>query len=483
MISLLTIDEVELLLAGIFRYEELMREMSHRFQLNLFRPEGFERGHGKLCHLAIEYYKKYQAMPSEAVLRAEFKSFQTQQPGYLLDDQWSATDNFLSAVFHPEFALPESCVPWLKEKLDQFLVERVVLPKLQHLAAQPIVDQKEIDDLSSTLRQSRVSRMDPVNPFECLQEGPLPPAEPIGVRWFDMLVGGLYDVGGDMIGMITPSGWGKTLAAVELVTGVALCGHRAVLLSYEQPLSGDRHFEMTHRAISCACGIPRDTLALGRASLSPEQRDMFDKISKRVKDNLLFFDMSTAAMGSGGFRELDTILNGVAQDGRGIRLVAVDWLGLMLSRRIGSIPKSQGVADPKMLRPYAIDELSHAISLSKRYNTNFFITHQASSDVSKRSTSARPTSTDAADFKNMDNLMTFMIGMTTPDEREYCSLHTTKARNKPISSVSVRRNGLYNRFDVVDAELDPRTHKTWLERGERHRVQDEHFGGERIHFG
>ena len=269
---------------------------------------------------------------------------------------------------------------------------------------------------------------------------------PIGVSFVDDLTGG-GTMPGDTIGFIAPSGCGKTTLVNQIGVEMARMGRTFVIFHYEQSLESGKPFFAGLYA--CASGVRRDRFL--SAGLTEEETDKHKKAMAALGGRLAFFDMSGvrkngSSPGSGGVKEIASILVDLDRGGKKIDGFAVDWFLPMATR---SYALSDGRRDERKFYQGLVDELKR---LAEERSAFCWINHQlAPSSAGKRSKTEWH---EAAEFKSFAWLMDICFTVTSLDENGQGIFNASKNRNSARGLRYVKLDGPYARFSAVDDRLE-----------------------------
>lgn len=477
------LETIKLILIYLLRSDKLMGLAAGKLRTDHFRPGGWERGYAVLWEILSRYYATYRRRPDRHVVEHEFNSFLSANPAYLMGEQIEGCRTILVNAYNPHFdKVDEHTWEYGRVLLSRFLVERNVIDKLRLGLQGGGSAEDVVRDAHKAMAGSQLSAHTTVRPFDVCIDEPLAQRQRTGAEWFDHLVhsgdatrGGLYVDGGDLVGFIAPVGNGKTLAAIHLATRMALRSRHIRFVTTEQPVEGEMRIRMLLRLQACATGIPTLRLQGGRVNLTAEERQRYDQVRDQIDTHFGVIDASgihSQRNNVCGMDEIEVMLMEEASRGIRVELVVIDWFGPILRQLIAK----DGGYGKKDARHYTVEETKKALRLAATYKTNFFITHQSSTEAIKRPISGQPMVTDAEDAKNFGHLMQFCFSMTRQDEESHIArLSSVKAREAGRrGTINVKIDGQLQQIEIRDdMVLDPRNRRGgFVKEGDEDEVVD-----------
>lgn len=268
---------------------------------------------------------------------------------------------------------------------------------------------------------------------------------PTGIGFIDRLTGGGL-VFGQHLGILGPSGGGKTVISIQLTCNLAIQGHNVLYLQFEQPVKGDP--DIVSRIYSYLSGEPITTF-YGKTvkELSP---DVLEKLRKMqpISDRIRCASMldvkeeeGGVKTGAGSIQDIINVMDEAARSGFAPRVVVIDWLGAAVSDFMNA--GDGGDQSYPIVAEHIQDELN---AYGKSHGISIVYSHQTSTEAQNRESAYKPKKGDAYYFKAFANkLETCMqLGTATlqPDETQVCYLVVGKARGAvPNKSIIVRING------------------------------------------
>lgn len=446
---LVTPETVRIMVGYILRHIDLLFIASVKLNPNIFSNDGWERCYSVLYEITLNFYNQFNSLPNKDILKAELSQYLAEDPFALTEEQVKETLIFIEEIFQPEYSDIASFKDWVLTVLKEFLRERLVFNEMQRGLSQNLPVEQLLRTLSENLSKTNIGQIEPVDVFNTMNIEMVESRTPTGCQWFDILTGGgFYLRGGETIGFLGASGWGKTLAGIELAVCAGLRGYNIAYFCYEQSVSGINAHEMTHRVITCATGIPDKKLRQGLSSFTEDERKTFDLIKARLANKILFYDMSGAipGIGMGGVAELETYLKDLKLQNNKPNIVVIDWFGYMLGKKTKA--NSTGAYEDSKL---TLSEIGDLNALGARYNVTFIVLQQLGGEGAKRGNDSSPTQGDVSGAKSFSHLMSFCIQMTKPDELTHsCKLVALKARANAPRCLTVQRDGVRNIFKIIE---------------------------------
>ncbi len=437
----ITADEQELLLIHLVRCEDVMSKAVGKLDPGDFGSA--EMMDMALWKTASDYYKVYRRAVPKGIFRAEVrKHLQEFGP---VDE--AMVEHRINNVFNvPDEGLNPT---WALRVLQRFLHDRKVVPiasqlhmggdgdipaiirKMHAMTAKMQVSAAEAFSMKNTDLSSMFSRKKKIR---------------TGARFLDGPLGGGFQPG-NMIGIIGPTGGGKTTCVQTLVSSWAMQARKSALFLYEEPAE-----DVIPRILISHANVNRDDVENRDWSDIPVTvRDKLVKSHDEIADFVDVVEFSGVDAGMGGPDEIRQYLQDSAH--KGAELVIVDHIGPMSIRYLQHSDKG---VDPNMVRLTIKSFVDELRALSNDMGTVTVILNQVNADAQK-SNSRVPSHIDASECRTFAEHLHYCFCMGVKDEGGHCWWHLSKARNMPTSKHTLFIDGAHCRVKLQGGmSMDPR---------------------------
>jgi len=267
---------------------------------------------------------------------------------------------------------------------------------------------------------------------------------PVGVKHIDEMMGGGV-ARGEMVGLLGPTGGGKTVTAVDVVTEQALRRKHVMYFTFEQELKGD----IMQRLMCRMTGFPMSAFRdKSYAELALDVRDAVDRAGQEYGIYLEVVDLSKGGGGTCGPLEMIAEIESSIKAGRSPQLIVVDWLGASVVRQLASL----GLDVDSSYRRIANNTIDTLRMAQKRMGFATLMLHQLSTKMARTSPSKRPAVTDAHEYKSFafDMDACLCLGCLSPGTRVGYMI-IDKSRRGPIDECLVQLDAEHMLFRRVDA--------------------------------
>jgi len=265
------------------------------------------------------------------------------------------------------------------------------------------------------------------------------PIVPTGVMPLDKVAGGGMTTG-TVNGFLGPTGGGKTMMAMQIVTSQAK-EHKHVLgLTYEQPIGGD----VTHRIASRCLEVHIEELRKEYKDWSKEHQAKYMELRPKLGPYMHMEDMTKKGRGCRGIVDIEEAYNKLLRRDEAPTYIILDWLKPCIDRYLVHM----GIdVTPENFRSHAsilLDQLGQFVQAT---GTIVIVNHQLGTHVARMSPKKKPVVTDAMEFKgfsfNIDAC--FLLG-NRDKETNITWLLTDKNRRAAVDDMLVQMDGEYAQF-------------------------------------
>ena len=388
-------------------------------------------------HVAQMYWIEYSRVPPHHYLRDMSVAVLIQR-GYQEPVYHEGVRKMVDAIY----GLQE--LPWNVDygrKLLHAFFNDVFLREVKELAEQPADRTNITDEIVHRYRRLTVGEIKIVDPFDIEQEKPsFPQRKATGVTFVDQLLGGGL-LPAETVGVLGPSGGGKTLLALQLGCSLAERQQYVEYFTYEQPAK-----DLQIRVLSCAGKVP-STLLQGKEwdEVDSQTREKVERIAKRSRDYLHLLDRSSEGH---SVTEIASHIDRCEGVGKKPTLVVIDWIWPLIVR-MTSRSERRNVEERKLL----MEAMETIKSLAAETGVCFLIVHQLSTETAKKSPGRKPQWFNSAEAGAFAWFLPYCFAIGTADSHGYCWLVGSKARHAGKKELMVQLDGEYNRFKATDATM------------------------------
>ena len=278
-----------------------------------------------------------------------------------------------------------------------------------------------------------------LNPFDNIRENLADSVKvPFGIDFIDEILDG-GAVPGEFVGILAPPAGGKTTLALQIGDSVVRNNMGWCHASTEQSMKGD----LSLRMACLASGMTRKQIRGGDAIMCPEAEARLEAVKDAWRRNMRFLDLSRHLIPSipAFFDKVDE-----AQEELGnqtIRFLTIDWWGRMKDRFVRKLSERLSDAQVRMLSREWMDELRQE---AMRRDIVLVLFHQLKGAVAGKGPKHKPTSHDAQEDTNFNNLMDFCFVIGKMTSGQVCRFYSDKARSTSRTERYIRLDGPHCKF-------------------------------------
>ncbi len=270
---------------------------------------------------------------------------------------------------------------------------------------------------------------------------------PLGIHFWDELSGGGI-AGGEVFGLLGPTGGGKTVLSVSVLIGRAMRGMHVNLYQYEQSVEGD----LMERICTKITGLPISTFRNKGWDELPDDIKLryCESAAKWAPYAHVISLASTDSGGSGGAEEIIEHVERCSARGMRPTLVVVDWLGAMV-QRYNAINNITGDSAYRRTAARFQDEIKRFCETEK---IACILIHQTRTDEARASSSKEPKATDAHEHRSFAYTLDACYCLGNLDkENPVAWFNVDKNRRGPRDKVMVRLDGEMQEFSDASGDF------------------------------
>lgn len=273
-----------------------------------------------------------------------------------------------------------------------------------------------------------------------LNEAPVVPTEMLPL---DVVAGGGCPLG-TVIGLLGPTGGGKTMATYQIATGQSKAHQHVLVNTYEQGITGD----IAQRLCSGMIEVDIEELRKPLDQWDAEHREKFMKMNPPLAPFIHINDMTLPGRGCRGIVDIRESYEELKAKGQAPIYIIVDWLKPMIMRYLAT--NGIDVTDNNW-RTHAYLFLDAAGQFVKETNTIMIVNHQLDTKMARASSRKKPVVTDAMELRsfafNIDAC--YLLGNRDKETNIAWLLADKNRRGAPLEKL-VRMVGELARFELAE---------------------------------
>ena len=267
---------------------------------------------------------------------------------------------------------------------------------------------------------------------------------PLGIPFIDTILNGGI-TSHEIIGLLAPSGGGKTTVAVQATASYVRQSemHHSLMFTYEQPIMGD----IMTRMCTSMTGIDVSQFR-GRnyEELDDVSRMKLSAATEKLDQRFIMADFSVSERGSRGLEDIKAAIEEVNPPESGPPLlVIIDWFLPCLQRYMAS--KGTSASEKDAIRRNGLEFINSLKDYKNSRNVTFMITHQLNPTAANASPNRVPQWGDAAEWKGFAWEMDICFAIGRMSEEKVAWFTTSKVRTAAVDKRLIKLKGEFCRFD------------------------------------
>lgn len=435
--------EKEVTLAHLLNRRHVMRPVYRQLQdMNYFID--FEDLH-LIFHFACEYMKLYDRCPSYELYKLNLAGMADELN--ISEDVARAAMTKLGGLLQEYEWHDELVQDWIKESIKEEEMRRYK----DALESEDIDEALEkLPDFSTSMQADPFQQITLQNPFDDLANNmEVAQRTPLGVDFLDYILdGGVCK--GEAIGILAPSGGGKTTLALQIADAQVIARKHVLYISTEQKLRGD----VSIRSYCLAAKAPRDAFKNGLDNVPPEIVETLEMQKKYWLQYFHFMDVSDLKIQT--LEQIYKPLEDLIAQGKPPSLIIIDWWGRLRDNltlnHVDVANKSESRA-----RIASRDWLHNIKQKAEKYDAATVVFHQLAGAEAKKSAKSTPSVYAAQEDSNFSNMFDFAFALSNRNAMDNARLSAGKARGAAKMEATVHLDGRYCRFkraEDVDSTIE-----------------------------
>ena len=388
-----------------------------------------------------DYYKTYTTLPSYDIFLMELGTLVSQFSPPLSEEELQRYKDVLRG--------------WYNEtRWDDAYVRDVIAEVLQQDAVQTMMtsvdSNDDLDVVKSTLKQT-TDRLNS-NMFDGLVEETAwdnPEASmweadraSLGLGFLDQALDG-GPAKQEAVLIVAPSGGGKTTLGLQIANTFVNRNEHVSYWTTEQGLQGD----LSVRQFALGTGTKRSTFKRGWQGVPEEIKERIHAAQHRWKTYFHFLDCRRSQRTVTGIEDLFIPIDAMRERGIENGILILDWWGRLKARLL----MQQTFMSDSRSRIATSDWIGNLVDEAKVRNTRLLVLHQLSGEAAKKGAGAKPSTHDAQEDKNLNNMFEFGFAMSKLDSDSRCRIVGDKARSLAPSEGWLQLMGDECKFVTLDA--------------------------------
>jgi len=264
---------------------------------------------------------------------------------------------------------------------------------------------------------------------------------PFGPPFLDLAMNGGALLG-ETIGLVAPSGGGKTTVGFQIVERQVYEHRHVIVISTEQKMRGD----LALRVFVLATDMTRSDWAGDWDKLPARARERWEKVKEPWLKYFHFYDISKLPLTS--VDELYAPVREQIELGNKPVFVIIDWWGDVRDALIASL-SNQRTSEPE-IRRRARSWLKEVVNKASEHQIINVILHQLKGASAGKSAAHINSTHDAQEDSNFNNRMDFAFALSRKGAGDSVSCHVDKARRYRNTVLKLRLDGERCRFHLQD---------------------------------